>query len=113
MEADSVEAAGMRYINLPMDGMAAPTSGQMSKLLALLGFDDVIFVHCRSGRDRAGVVIACYRVAHDHWRNQKALEEATSYGMHSFERAMKNYILQLQPVPETKSRLGAGAGLPR
>ena len=46
-------------------------------------------------------------------RDQKALEEATSYGMHSFERAMKNYILQLQPVPETKSRLGAGAGLPR
>ena len=109
MEADSVEAAGMRYINLPMDGMAAPSSDQLSKLLALLDSDDVIFVHCRSGRDRTGVVIACYRVAHDHWRNQKALEEATSYGMHSFESAMKNYILQLQPVPDTKSRLGASA----
>jgi protein tyrosine/serine phosphatase len=92
MEADSVEAAGMRYINLPMDRMAAPTSGQMSKLLALLGSDGVIFVHCRSGRDRTGVVIACYRVAHDHWRNQKALEEATSYGMHLFERDEKLHL---------------------
>jgi protein tyrosine/serine phosphatase len=63
-----------------MDGMAAPTNEQ-SKLLALLDSDDVIFVHCRSGRDRTGVVIAWYRVAHDHCRNQKALKEAKSYGM--------------------------------
>lgn len=111
-EADLVEATGMRYINVPMDGMAAPTNDQLSKLLALLDSDDVIFVHCRSGRDRTGVVIACYRVAHDHWRNQKALKEAKSYGMHSFERVMMNYILQLQPLPDLKSNLGAGAGLP-
>ena len=110
-EADLVEAAGMRYINVPMDGMAAPTTDQLSKLLALMDSDDVVFVHCRSGRDRTGVVIACYRVAHDHWRNQKALEEAKSYGMHSFERAMMHYIVNFKPMPDPNGKFGASAGL--
>jgi uncharacterized protein (TIGR01244 family) len=100
-EEDSVEAAGMRYINLPMDGIAAPANEQLSTLLAPLQSDELVFVHCRSGRDRTGVVIACYRVAHGHWRNREALQEAESYGMHSFERAMKDFILRLQPLPDT------------
>ena len=35
---------------------------------------------------------------------KKALEGAKSYGMHTFERAMRNYILELHPVPNPKSK---------
>lgn len=93
-EQKIVEAAGMRYVNIPFKGFGAPTAEQMSKVLAL--FDDIsagtVFVHCRRGADRTGMVIACYRVAHDHWANEKALIEARLNGMSWFERAMRQYV---------------------
>ena len=99
-EEQAVKAAGMRYISLPMDGSRAPTADQISKVLALLSdrLGSPAFVHCRRGADRTGTVIACYRIMHDHWANQKALEEAKSYGMSWLERAMAQYVLSYEPT---------------
>jgi len=93
-EKRAVEAAGMQYVNVPLNGMAAPPDEKISTLLALLdGSTGPIFVHCRRGADRTGTVIACYRVAHDGWSNRKALHEALSYGMSRIELGMQRYIL--------------------
>jgi len=103
VEKQAVEAAGMRYINIPMHGMAAPSNEQISKILGLLDStkEGPVFVHCRRGADRTGTVIACYRVAHDHWQNKKALAEAKSAGMSWIEIAMKRYVQSY--APETVS----------
>lgn len=103
VEEKLVKAAGMRYVNVPMKGLSAPTKEQMAKVLALL--DDSsgwpVFVHCRRGADRTGTVIACYRISHELWANQKALEEARLFGMSWVERAMQHYILSFAaPKPE-------------
>jgi tyrosine-protein phosphatase SIW14 len=94
-ERKLVEAAGMRYISLPMNGLIAPTDQQISRALAVV--EDIangpVFVHCRRGADRTGTVIACYRIAHDQWRNEKALEEARTFGMSWIERGMRSYVL--------------------
>jgi len=93
-EEKAVKANGMRYVSVPMKGMSSPTAEQVSSVLALLNDDTAgpVFVHCRRGADRTGTVIACYRIAHDHWQNDKALSEARSYGMSWFERAMQHYV---------------------
>ncbi len=57
-----------------------------------------VFVHCKRGADRTGTVIACYRINHDHWQNQKALTEAKYLGMSRLETAMRHFILGFQPV---------------
>ena len=44
-----------------------------------------------------GLVIACYRIAHDHWTNDKALEEAKTYGLHPLQHPRQNYILNFAP----------------
>ena len=81
----------MRFVSIPMKGIGAPTQEQVSKVLSVLEDSDSwpVFVHCRRGSDRTGTVLACYRISHDHWKNQKALEEAKTYGLSSFERAMR------------------------
>jgi tyrosine-protein phosphatase SIW14 len=98
-EKEIVEADGMRFISVPMKGLSAPTLEQMSKVLGVLEKSDSwpVFIHCRRGADRTGTVLACYRISHDHWENQKALEEAKTYGLSVFERAMRGFIEHFQP----------------
>jgi tyrosine-protein phosphatase SIW14 len=93
-EAHAVEAAGMHYVNVPLNGGHAPTNQQISKVLNLV--DDSagpVFVHCRRGADRTGTVIACYRITHDGWTNKRALREAAGYGMSWMEFGMQHYVL--------------------
>ena len=97
-EKRTVEDDGMHFVSIPMKGFGAPTEEQISEALSVL--DDSaswpVFIHCRRGSDRTGTVLACYRISHDHWKNQKALEEAKAQGLSVFERAMRNFIANFQ-----------------
>jgi tyrosine-protein phosphatase SIW14 len=101
-EAQSVQAAGMHYVNVPMKGTVAPTDEQIRKVLGLLDAapGSPVFVHCRRGADRTGTVIACYRMSHDRWQNEKALHEAKSHGMSWLEFGMKHYIQSFHPFAD-------------
>ncbi len=99
LENRIVTAAGMKYISVPMYGMATPKNESVQKVLALLEDSSAgpVFVHCRRGADRTGGVIACYRIEHDGWKNAKALVEARSMGMSWFQKAIQSYVLKYQP----------------
>ncbi|MBZ5622691.1 MAG: hypothetical protein LAQ69_28745 [Acidobacteriia bacterium] len=56
-------------------------------------------MHCRRGADRSGVVIACYRIVHDHWTNAHAMEEARQQGFSGFEVLMQCYIQHFHASP--------------
>ena len=100
-EKQIVEADGMRFVSIPMKGIGAPTEEQVSRALSVLEDGDnwPVFIHCRRGSDRTGTVLACYRISHDHWKNQKALREARTYGLSGFERAMRTFIEGFKPLP--------------
>jgi protein tyrosine/serine phosphatase len=100
-EEKAVKAAGMAYINVPMEGMQTPSNESVSKVLAVLesGTNGPVFVHCHRGADRTGGVIACYRIEHDHWTNQKALSEARSMGMSWYQVAIQHYVESYTPKP--------------
>jgi tyrosine-protein phosphatase SIW14 len=97
-EAKAVQAAGMRYVNVPMNGIVAPREADVAKVLDLLNGSDPVFVHCKLGKDRTGTVIACYRISHDQWKNKKALDEAKNIGLHWVEVGMKSYISSFRSV---------------
>jgi tyrosine-protein phosphatase SIW14 len=90
-----VEAAGMRYVWIPLSDLFAPTDRQVSRVLALLNDESAgpVFIHCRLGADRTGTIIACYRVSHDHWGNREALDEAMANGMSWVEIGMQRYVM--------------------
>lgn len=98
-ERKMAESLGLRYINFPMEGLDAPSDQQISNLMALLNAADTgpVFVHCREGKDRTGTVVACYRIEHDHWSNEKALNEAKACGLHSDQHPRLNFILNFVP----------------
>lgn len=98
-ESLAVVAAGMRYVNFPMDGFATPNAEQLGVPLRVLDADDKVFVHCKLGCDRTGTVIAAYRISRQGWENQKALAEARSLGLHWYENGMKRFISGYRPEP--------------
>jgi len=77
-EKELVESNGMQFVSVPIRGMAAPTAEQLYGVLRILNDSKQwpVFVHCRRGADRTGTILACYRISHDNWNNQKALAEA-------------------------------------
>jgi tyrosine-protein phosphatase SIW14 len=98
LEKKAVESDGMRYINIPLHGMSAPSAADVERVMALFNDPSAgpVFVHCRRGADRTGTVVACYRIGHDGWENTKALSEAKADGMSRVEIAMQHYVLHYQ-----------------
>ena len=98
VEQKLVRNNGMNFLNVPLDGRKPPTPDQMGKLLSILNDPSKwpVFVHCRRGADRTGTLVACYRIAHDHWDNQKALDEAKSFDMDPGQKLMQKFILAFQ-----------------
>ena len=86
---------GMHYVSIPMKGLSEPKDSLVAAVQAI--FNDPaqgpVFVHCKRGADRTGMVVAVYRISHDGWDNKKALDEAKSYGMSFFERAIQHYVM--------------------
>ncbi len=99
-ERELVEQLGMRYQHVPLRSTTAPTQDEIKQILGfLLGQPSgKVYVHCLRGKDRTGTVIACYRIQHDGWDNQRALEEAKSYGMSSLEWKMQAFIRHFTPL---------------
>jgi protein tyrosine phosphatase (PTP) superfamily phosphohydrolase (DUF442 family) len=97
-EEAAVTAVGMKYVNVPMTGLAAPTEAEISKILGILeGDSGAVFVHCKRGADRTGVVIASYRIDRDGWDNAAALTEAKARGMAPFQFPRMSYIRAFRP----------------
>jgi protein tyrosine phosphatase (PTP) superfamily phosphohydrolase (DUF442 family) len=94
-EEAEATANGLTYTNVPMSGISRPTPEQVAKALALIEtLPSPVFVHCKFGCDRAGTIIACYRIQHYHWSSEEALREARHYGISVFAWGMKKYIVE-------------------
>jgi len=104
-----VENAGMKYVEEGLSGIFAPHDGQVAKLLAVMQDPSAtpVFVHCRRGADRAGELIACYRMVHDHWTNRQAFDEARSSRLSPLEILMRRYIMHFDPARVRPSIPGA------
>ncbi len=93
-EAAAARSAGLVHTNIALRGFSRPTPAQINAALACLtNLPAPIFVHCEHGCDRTGTLIACYRIAHDQWRETRALHEAEVYGISRLEKGMRQYII--------------------
>lgn len=103
-EQPAAEAAGLRYINIPMVDKSYPSIDQINEFLKVV--DDPatgkFFVHCAGGRHRTGVVGAVYRFQHDRWNLEQAMSEmdryefGSGYGHGKQKDFVKDYWEQFQ-----------------
>ena len=95
-EKREAEAAGMRYVNIPMSDSNRPRDEQIDQFLKLANDPATgrFFVHCAGGRHRTGVMGAVYRMTHDGWGFDQAYKEMKNYDFYTRfgHGSLKDYV---------------------
>jgi protein tyrosine/serine phosphatase len=80
-ERAQVEKLGMHFVNLPWSSVHEPAADQVTAFLGLLRDhpERKVFVHCKAGSDRTGVMVALSRIALDHWTPAEAIDEMKAF----------------------------------
>jgi protein tyrosine/serine phosphatase len=84
-EQPAAEAAGLRYVNIPMVDKNYPSIEQVNEFMKVVNDPATgkFFLHCAGGRHRTGVVGAVYRFHVDKWNLDQALTEMEKYDFSS------------------------------
>jgi len=114
-EKRQVESLGIEYIGIPWSGHDEPSSVQVVKFLDLIRANPKtkIFVHCRRGADRTGVMVAAYRIAVEHEPVAAAVSE-----MHQFHYdwfwlpQLERYVESLPGLLQKDARFSAYSSVP-
>ena len=84
-EKREAEAAGMRYVNIPMSDKDYPPTTAIDQFLKLLDDPSTgkFFVHCAGGRHRTGVIGAVYRFNQYKWNYDQVYAEMKKYDFYT------------------------------
>ena len=97
-DRDECEAAGLDYVHIHMQAWHAEDEDIVRFLRVVSDPARVpVFVHCRYGSDRTGVVMAAYRVIVDGWSREEAIREMTEgdFGFHAIWDNLEDYIREM------------------
>jgi protein tyrosine/serine phosphatase len=95
-ERSLVEAAGMKFYRFPMTTHVPPTSAQLDKFMEIVNdpAQQPVYVHCKGGRHRTGVMTAVYRMENHGWTADRAFREMKQYrfGADFLHSEFKRYV---------------------
>jgi protein tyrosine/serine phosphatase len=92
-ECRCVRAHDMMYTNVPVSFRPQRDGNAECALRALVDARRrPVYIHCELGRDRAGLIIALYRVRCEGWSLCAAYAEMERFGFNNRLRALENYF---------------------
>jgi protein tyrosine phosphatase (PTP) superfamily phosphohydrolase (DUF442 family) len=108
-EQHEVESRGMHYVGIPSSGTQGPTLEQIAQFLLLIRSNpgQKVFVHCKRGADRTGVMVAAYRMASQHWSAEQARTEMLDFHAYHFLFAMARTVRDFPRNYETDAAFAA------
>jgi protein tyrosine/serine phosphatase len=80
-EREEVTRLGMQYVSMSWQ-CSFPKDRIFAEFIMLIRANPgkKIFVHCRVGDDRTGMMVAAYRMAEEGWSAARAMKEMDSFG---------------------------------
>ena len=111
----AAEQAGLRYYWLPLGVWNPATDAQAREFVALVTDESKgpFYVFCDDGMHRTGEMSAIYRVAHDRWSVEQALQEMDQVGFNPYYYSLRSYVwtyarrFNPQAVPREARRVSA------
>jgi tyrosine-protein phosphatase SIW14 len=95
-EKQQVEAAGMKAIAVPISMSRNGLREKVDRVVALMAdpANQPVYVHCRHGQDRTGIVVAAYRMKQQGWSLADAEAEMQAFGFNNIWLNFKKFIRQ-------------------
>lgn len=94
--ADEAEARalGLNYFNIPLPVWGRPDDARVRRVLEIVAAPNSgrVFVHCKDGLDRTGMIVALHRITQQGWYSSVASAEARRHGMRRYQYWMFDYI---------------------
>ncbi len=91
-EEKAAQAAGITYISQPLPALSAPSDEAVNAVLEeIKKAEGPVFLHCQHGKDRTGLIVACYRI-NNGWTYEQAMREAKKRGISRLQFGMRRYI---------------------
>jgi protein-tyrosine phosphatase len=92
-EEAAARAVGMNYFNVALPNWGRPQDDRIARIMELINAPESgrVFIHCKAGVDRTGLIVAIYRMTHDGWSSDRALAEAEHLGMRRTQLWMRDY----------------------
>ncbi len=89
------ERLGMRWVNIPVYAWWRPSRAQIQQFLAIARdpAQRPVFVHCRFGQNRSGMMVAAYRIVQQGWTPSHAYAEGLRLGMFPFNVVTRDMLL--------------------
>jgi tyrosine-protein phosphatase SIW14 len=88
------EIAGLGYEWVPMSVWNPPTDEEANKFVSIVSdtAKGPFFVFCADGVNRTGEMTAIYRVVHNNWNVEKALDESDQRGFSPYYYTLRDYV---------------------
>lgn len=87
-EKENAADFDMTEMNCNLSDFFAPSVYELTSIVDNiqhnLDLGSVVYIHCKWGKDRTGMVCAAYRILKQGWSVESAIEELHSFGFHTF-----------------------------
>jgi len=95
-EAKLAKQLGLQFISREMSSTDSPTDSEVNDILSILEDQSnyPLFIHCKLGEDRTGLIVALYRVLDQKWAAQDAYQEWVQDGFHVYLKGLSSYFTQ-------------------
>ena len=109
-EEAEARALGLNYFNIALPNWGRPQDARVRRILEIIAAPENgrVFIHCRSGVDRTGLIVAMYRMTNEGWNTNDALAEADRDGMRRTQFWMRDYA---EDYGARKAKLGPESAL--
>ncbi len=86
----------LNYFPIPLSYVVKPNKNQISKFFNILKNpgNHAVFVHCKHGCDRTGLLIAMYRIVFENYSFNLAYQEMLDMGFHKLKMFHFKFILK-------------------
>lgn len=88
-----IQGQGFRYFHIPCQAHWTKEK-RVAQFLKIMENKEnyPVFVHCKHGADRTGLMVAAYRMYYQKWPREKAISELSPFGFHGIWRNIKKYL---------------------
>ncbi|MEN9723127.1 MAG: hypothetical protein RJB38_1113 [Pseudomonadota bacterium] len=104
---EMAQELGLQTVNIPVGSFFEPKAKVIAQVQAALKDPSLqpIFVHCRHGKDRTGLMVGLYRTAEQGWTQKEAHEEMLDLGFNPWLIGLEKAFWKYSAPPRGRIEL--------